>query len=157
MPRHAEADIPVLLADGPVAIDLLGGIEWMRCSVGQAWDGTTCTGEALHLSLVEAQEVIARLDARGDEEGSGWRLPSRDELERLVLRRETPPMIDLRIFPETLPEAYWTGEPNRFSKKNHWSVNFFTGQSYGRSFAFQPLAVRLVRERRRAPLGASGN
>lgn len=153
----ASAQVPRLLADGPVAIDLLGRVEWMRCTVGQTWDGTTCTGEPLRLSLAEAREIIARLEDRGDSAGAGWRLPTRDEFSRIIEKREEPPMIHPEIFPETPPESHWTSEPHALSSRHHWSVNFFTGHSYGRSMPEQPLVVRLVRDRTAAALGLTGN
>ena len=33
-----------------VVIDLKFGIEWLRCTVGQVWDGTGCTGKLIKLN-----------------------------------------------------------------------------------------------------------
>ena len=39
-----------------LVIDLQHGVEWMRCSVGQIWNGTDCEGVAVQLT----QEDVAR-------------------------------------------------------------------------------------------------
>ena len=41
-----------------LVIDLQHGVEWMRCSVGQIWNGTDCEGVAVQLT----QEDVARGD-----------------------------------------------------------------------------------------------
>ena len=44
------------MARDHLVVDLQHGVEWMRCSVGQIWNGTDCKGVALHLT----QEDVAR-------------------------------------------------------------------------------------------------
>ena len=39
-------------------IDLQNGVEWMRCSVGQVWNGSGCKGEALKLSQEDVSKAI---------------------------------------------------------------------------------------------------
>ena len=143
--QSVSAGTPRLMHKGPVAIDLLAKLEWMRCSVGQFWQDEICEGEALKLVLAHVPEVIARFETLDE---GGWRLPTRDELESLVYENDLPPMIRTETFPGTVSEAYWTSEPNFFNAKNHWVVNFYTGYSYGRVFPNQPQHVRLVRNRR---------
>ena len=146
MAGPAIADGPRLMHKGPIAIDLLGKLEWMRCSIGQFWEEETCKGEPVKLTLSQVPEVAARFE--GLDRG-GWRLPTRDELESLVSENDSPPMIKVKTFPMTPPEAYWTSEPNFFNARNHWVVNFYTGYSYGRVFPNQPQYVRLVRNRKK--------
>ena len=136
---------PRLMHKGPIAIDLLGKLEWMRCSVGQFWEEDTCKGESLKLTLAQVPEVLARFEML---DNGGWRLPTRDELESIVKENDSPPMINNETFPSTVPEAFWTSEPNFFNSRNHWIVNFYTGYSYGRVFPNQPQHVRLVRDRK---------
>ena len=64
-------------------IDLYTSTEWMRCSVGQRWNGETCTGKIIKLNHDQMEEV---LKLASEQLGSGWRLPSRKELESLVCR-----------------------------------------------------------------------
>ena len=65
-------------ADG-TAKDLETGLIWMRCSVGQEWNGKTCTGEAKAFNWEEAKAI--RLEFAGY---TDWRLPSIEELRTLV-------------------------------------------------------------------------
>ena len=125
-------------------IDLYTSTEWMRCSVGQRWNGETCTGKIINLNHGQMEEV---LKLASEQLGSGWRLPSRKELESLVCRNCEVPKINTEIFPNTDPVPYWTGERNKFAKRHFWSVNFYTGNTYGRFYPYQSLAVRLVRNR----------
>jgi hypothetical protein len=140
---NAQQDFRFLVR-GPIAIDLLGGVEWMRCSIGQVWVDGRCEGEVLRAPYASAAAVIERAAASS---GAGWRLPTLDELFRLVQMQETPPMIDNDIFPDTHLGSYWTSDENRFLAGNQWVVNFNTGYRHGRALHRQFFAFRLVRDR----------
>ena len=127
-----------------LVIDLRNGVEWMRCSVGQVWNGSDCEGEALQLTQEDAAKAII---IANEQLGQGWRLPSRAELETLVCNKCKPVKIELDSFPDTLAEPYWTGEINGFARRHIWTVNFMTGHTYGRFFPNQEVLVRLVRDR----------
>jgi hypothetical protein len=127
-----------------LVIDLQHGVEWMRCSVGQIWNGTDCKGAAVQLTQEDVARAIVIANAQL---GPGWRLPSRAELEGLVCKACAPVKIELDSFPNTLGEPYWTGEVNGFAPRHIWTVNFMTGHTYGRFFPTQEVLVRLVRDR----------
>jgi hypothetical protein len=127
-----------------LVIDLQHGVEWMRCSVGQIWNGTDCEGVAVQLTQEDVAKAIVIANAQL---GPGWRLPSRAELEGLVCKACAPVKIELDSFPNTLAEPYWTGEVNGFAPRHIWTVNFMTGHTYGRFFPTQQVLVRLVRDR----------
>ena len=146
MPATVVAEGPRLMHRGPIAIDLLGKLEWMRCSIGQFWEEETCKGKPVKLTLSQVPEVAARFEQLDD---GGWRLPTRDELEALVSDNEKPPMINLETFPNTPPDKYWTSKSNFLNPRNHWVVNFYTGYRYGRVFPNQSQYVRLVRNRKK--------
>ena len=127
-----------------IIIDLKSGVEWLRCSVGQRWNGTECIGEIVKLS----QQMTAQaIEIANEQLGGNWRLPTRKELEKLVCHECSIPKIDESFFPNTPAEPFWTGEQNEHSPRFFWSVNFFTGHTYGRFAPFQEIAVRLVRDR----------
>ena len=132
------------ITSGFSAIDLRSGVKWMRCSVGQQFKDGDCIGEIVKLNHEEITLAIAQANAQL---GGIWRLPTRKELEFLVCDTCSPVKIDKVVFPNTAAEPYWTGEENWISPKNIWTVNFMTGHSYGRFFAYQRLAVRLVQDR----------
>tara|TARA_B100001093_G_scaffold446077_1_gene450075 strand:- start:817 stop:1392 length:576 start_codon:yes stop_codon:yes gene_type:complete len=127
-----------------LVIDLQHGVEWMRCSVGQIWNGTDCEGAAVQLTQEDVARAIVIANAQL---GPGWRLPSRAELEGLVCKACAPVKIEFDSFPNTLREPYWTGEVNGFAPRHIWTVNFMTGHTYGRFFPTQEVLVRLVRDR----------
>ena len=89
-----------------LVIDLYTAIEWMRCSVGQRWNGETCNGKIINLNHDQMDEVIK---IAIEQLGSGWRLPTRKELESLVCKDCGIPKIEKDIFPNTDPVPYWTG------------------------------------------------
>ena len=132
------------LARGHLIIDLRSSVEWMRCSVGQRWNGKSCDGEIIRLNHHDVAKAIV---IANEQLGGSWRLPSREELEGLVCATCETVKIDSESFPQTMPEPYWTGEVNGFATRHFWSVNFMTGHTYGRFFPQQELAVRLVRDR----------
>ena len=126
-------------------IDLSKNIEWLRCSVGQQWNGDTCIGETL---LMNHQVIKEAINIANDQLGPSWRLPSLNELYSLVCKKcDKGKKFDQTIFPNTDPRAYWTGERNSMSKGSYWTVNFFTGHKFGRFYPEQEMAVRLVRDR----------
>lgn len=140
------------MARDHLVIDLRFSIEWLRCTVGQVWNGTTCVGDVVRL---DHDQIAIAISQAEEQLGEGWRLPTLDELEGLLCKEceklsysEPRPMIDGDIFPETVSEPYWTGQQNRLSRQHYFSVNFFNGWTYGRFLPTQPLAVRLVRDRK---------
>lgn len=127
-----------------LVIDLQHGVEWLRCSVGQVWNGETCEGKVITLDHDQIKIAITQAN---EQLGEGWRLPTRAELEGLICEPCGTPMIDAKTFPATAAEPYWTGEVNGMASRHYYSVNFFNGWTYGRFFPNQALAVRLVRDR----------
>ena len=132
------------IAKDHIVIDLRSGVEWLRCSVGQRWNGAQCVGEIVKLN----QEMsVKAIELANEQLGGNWRLPTRVELENIVCHECRHPKIDASIFPNTPAEPFWTGEQNQYSPRHIWSVNFFTGHTYGRFMPFQDLVIRLVRDR----------
>lgn len=98
--------------------------QWMRCSLGQTWDGETCRGEALRFTMEEAITEAEEMSFAGQ---SDWRLPTVNELKTLVycsserqmdfsgddtggscIGSYKRPTIDERLFPGNPPEWFWT-------------------------------------------------
>ena len=127
-----------------VVIDLRFGVEWLRCTVGQVWSGAACVGDIVELDHYEIAEAIKLANVQL---GGSWRLPTRKELEGLVCAECEGVKIDQTVFPNTDIAPYWTGQVNSFAPRYIWSVNFYTGHTFGRFVPNQKLAVRLVRDR----------
>ena len=129
---------------GYFIIDLKNKIEWMTCPVGMVWKGNTCIGEAKKFELKFIPEIIKL--ANNQLEGS-WRLPTRNELESLICLECEKVKINLKIFPKTPPEPFWTKDKNFWQPKFNWIVNFLNGNTFGRYPGYKPNYIRLVRDR----------
>lgn len=148
--------------DGTVSI---GNMFWMRCSLGQQWDGTTCTGNTLWYQRDDAQMMPGLMNAQGGFAGhSDWRLPTATELASLRVCSSgeanlryggtisahggttfqscdgdySSPTLDTNLFPETPGGPFWGGP---------WYINFKFG-SISSGNASDRAAVRLVRRGR---------
>ena len=129
---------------GYFVIDLKNKIEWMTCPVGMVWKGNTCSGIAKKYEFKFIPEIIKL--ANNQLEGS-WRLPTRNELESLICQKCQKVKINLKIFPKTPPEPFWTKDKNFWQPKFNWIVNFLNGNTFGRYPGYKPNYIRLVRDR----------
>ena len=119
-------------------------IEWMTCPVGMVWKVNTCIGEAKKFEFKFIPEI--KKLANKQLEGS-WRLPTRNELESLVCLECEKVKINLKIFPKTPPEPFWTKDKNYWQPQFNWIVNFLNGNTFGRYPGYKPNYIRLVRDR----------
>ena len=142
---NAPAKASEFISRDHLVIDLKYGVEWLRCSVGQVWNGEDCIGDIIKLNH---DEIAIAIEQANEQLGPTWRLPSKEELEGLVCESCERPKISAKYFPNTSAEPYWTGDSATLAPRHTWSVNFFTGHAYGRFFPYQRLAVRFVRDRR---------
>lgn len=160
----SKTDRYIVNQDGTV-YDKETNLVWMRCSIGQTWDGKTCNGKAQFFTWNEA--IKLKNNFAGN---SKWRLPTVGELDSLVFCSEgrTPsvlpingkydvstngtcktdyhqqPTIDLLAFPNT-PIAwwYWSSTPDAHNSENSWGFDFSNGYFYSRSND-ETFHVRLV-------------
>lgn len=134
-PAHAQARYSYS-ADGAEVSDAQTGLVWQRCSQGQSWSGSTCTGSASTYTHEQAL-TLAKTQPL-------WRLPNVKELSSLVDRSRSNPSIDATGFPATPPASFWSSSPYVGDASKAWPVNFSDGLVvYGpRSNASH---VRLVR------------
>lgn len=63
------------LADGSLVLDVVTGLEWQRCSVGQTWNGTTCEGDAELITWAVAKELTL---------AGGFVAPKNSQLQTLI-------------------------------------------------------------------------
>jgi hypothetical protein len=161
-PYHASTD-------GSMIWDEATGLVWARCSLGQKWDGSACTGE---VSLYDADEALAaalRINEaaklRGDDVND-WVVPTvrhlaqlrecssgtvgsvdlndnRGPVPRACNDRSEPPIIHQRAFPNTPVGNFWSTSEIA-SSGSVWYVDFDNGNVL-RSGRFYSYAVRLVR------------
>ncbi len=144
-------------------IDKRTGLQWMRCALGQQWDGKKCTQDAKRYTYAEANQQ--RLAFAGN---SDWRLPTRFELETLIFCRDgkdggrlgsdnsywlnscegshTAPAFSQAAFPYSAFDevGFWAWSPDTQNGHEAWNIHFVSGFSNanGKQSRFY---VRLVR------------
>lgn len=97
------------------------GLMWKRCSEGQSWTGTTCTGEVSGYSWQGALRYVRSMNTLGGFAGKkDWRLPNIKELQSIVEMQCTEPAANLKVFPATPSSlgtflSVFSGIPNELS------------------------------------------
>lgn len=142
-----------------VWLDSTTGVMWMRCSMGQTWTGTTCTGQAALYTWHDAQKKVAELNANGGYANyTDWSLPYVEELMSIVRcdkgfvkKVEIPsksgilknidaecrinstlPTINRSLFPKNPPAGFWSVTQG-VSDKDAWHMAFDDGFLYPNS------------------------
>ncbi len=69
------------LVKGGLVKGMLTGLMWMRCSLGQNWNGSICEGEVAEYEWKQALNVASDFSYTGY---SDWRVPTIKELNTLV-------------------------------------------------------------------------
>lgn len=147
---NAQTCNPGIVAEAPdsryeirtaTVLDKQTGLVWMRCALGQTWNGTGCTGTATVMVWQTALQAAENTVFAGKND---WRLPNQKELQSLVEPRCYDPAINTAIFPNTLANGFWSSSPRAYHCNYAWIVYFSNGfnnhHCTGSSFA-----VRLVR------------
>jgi hypothetical protein len=98
--------------DGTVS-DRRASITWMRCAVGQTWAQERCTGKAKLMTRNEASAEMEAFNQSGRYFNDDWRVPSLTELAYIAAHGCTPPRTDLRLFPDTPADFFWTSTARR--------------------------------------------
>jgi len=114
------------------------GLVWMRCSLGQSWNGSTCTGTTVianwQAALQLAQDINSGVSNADGDNAAGfagqtdWRLPNRKELASIVEERCWLPSINMTEFPAAPSGWYWSSSPHASGTLTAWIVQF----DYGR-------------------------
>jgi hypothetical protein len=116
-PLSAPTDRFVDNHDGTVT-DNSTHMMWMRCSMGQDWNGSACTKTPEAMAWQAAQDATLALNKQGGyAKHDDWRLPRIPELAAIVERQCADPRINIAVFPDTPAAYYWTAS-NRRGKNN---------------------------------------
>jgi hypothetical protein len=108
--------------NGAEATDNTTGLVWARCTAGKSWNGSTCVGEELPMTFLEALQY-----ARAQ---TGWRLPNVKELMSVVDHGCAEPALDPAVFPNHGAYFTWSTTPLPLSNGNDaWTVNLANGTS----------------------------
>lgn len=116
------------------------GLVWMRCALGQVWDGTNCQGEEKAYTYDEALKLPTRYAGYND-----WRLPNMHELRSIIELENYLPSINHDIFPNTPNNLFLSSSPSLGG--THYGSPWFVGFGDGIStdIPVANFAVRLVR------------
>ena len=117
--------------------DTQTGLIWQRCSLGQTWSGTSCTGTATTYNWTNALQTAKNM-------GNGWRVPNIKELDSLIEQACYSPSINETYFPNTANSYYWSSSPVASSSHKAWFIGFSFGDAadYPKNDSYY---VRLVR------------
>ena len=129
--------------DGTVT-DPTTGLTWMRCSMGQTWNGTNCVGAARTYTWSQATGLVGTVTFAGQ---SDWRLPNIRELLTTIDFGSYAPATDQTVFPSTsIGGYYWSNSGDaKHGFGYYWIAALGVGapwSTYGRSYDNY---VRLVR------------
>lgn len=156
--RFRAIDNPQINNDGTVTI---GQLMWMRCSLGQHWSGSTCTGNTSKHNWEEVMLLPGLMNGQGGFAGySDWRLPSINELATLrvcssgravgkaggsfrTCTGEPNTAIDTRLFPKSQGE-FWSSSPSPEYSYAALGINFGTAYVFDVDKT-NNYSVRLVR------------
>lgn len=132
------------------------GLMWMRCALGQSWNGTSCSGTTSALTWANALVTTKAVnDGTSDADGDGasgfaghtdWRVPNANELQSIAEYRCYSPSINESVFPNTSRSLHWSSTHYRnITPSSSLLVDFQTG---GVTWNIETYAarIRLVRD-----------
>lgn len=121
--------------------DLKTSLVWQRCSLGQTWSGSTCTGSATAMTW---QAGLTAARAAGSSGGFAWRVPNIKELASLPELACYNPAINATMFPATpTTNRYWSSS-SEGNPGFAWYVGFYHGDA-NYSIKINSYYIRLVR------------
>lgn len=128
----------VVGSGGSEVLDKQTGLIWQRCSLGQTWNGTTCTGTASTHTWTDAL-------AKAKAVGNGYRLPNIRELKSLTEKACFELAINITFFPNTSLGWYQSASPSGYGIDRVWQVDFRDGGADGMGYKYDGYHVRAVR------------
>lgn len=105
------------------------GLTWMRCAVGQSWDGKGCTGQQRMYTWAEAAAEVERLNQQGYAGHNDWRYPLIPELASIAERKCSFPRVNETVFPDTPQVLFWSGMERRGIPEEAYALDFGGGEA----------------------------
>lgn len=124
--------------------DLETKLSWMRCAVGQAWDGKMCNGEPQKLDWQQAMAHVKQINAKGVGGHNDWRMPMVPELASIVERQCFNPRMNSTVFPGAPSAIFWSSMEKMGTTDYAYTLDFGGGEAVATAKDHQG-AIRLVR------------
>lgn len=122
------------ILDNGTVQDKNTGLIWMRCAVGQTWDGKTCRGSAQLFSWDQAQLLTQQRAQQGAQQENfarfNWRLATVKEFSSIVELQCENPAINADVFPNTPSFHFWTATAFSNKAQSHWLIQFQYGENH---------------------------
>jgi len=130
---------------GALVFDRTTRLTWLRCGHGQRLRDDRCVGALALLTPDEAAQAARKA-------GTGWRVPTVDELASLVTKQCTPPMLNRRVFPDVREisegkAGFWSSSRDRDLPMLTYNVDFIA-PALDANTSGVTMGVRLVRSGR---------
>lgn len=132
------------LNDNGTVLDKTTGLTWMRCALGQRWDGATCTGAATRYTWPDTDWVKDTINLEGYANHADWRVPVVPELASIVEIGCVDRRVNLTVFPATPSVAFWSSMEKPGSQDYAYALDFGAGGAAPMLKSNQG-ALRLVR------------
>ena len=127
--------------DGTVT-DPTSGLIWMRCAVGQTWNGSSCAGIADTYTHDKAMALEGKLTFAA---AADWRVPSvRELLSTVDHAGEYGATVNAAVFPNSQSSHFWSSTLRIGNSGLAWFVDF-NGGSTSTALRTKAYNVRLVR------------
>lgn len=120
------------------------GLTWMRCAIGQHWDGKTCEGVPSTVSWDNAAGSPQKVNQSQFGGHNDWRLPVVPELASIVELQCFQPRVNTEVFPATPSLAFWSSMEKRGAKNYAYTLNFGGGEAVP-TLKTESGSIRLVR------------
>ena len=129
--------------DGTVS-DLNTGLTWMRCALGQTWDGTACIGTAKKHSLTSNLSLNSELFPPNQ----GWNLPTITQFKAVIKNIKKASSDGIEFF-SNLPRGrfFWTKSRHTNGLSCVYAIKYPDGNTESRRYSDTAFAL-LVRESR---------
>jgi hypothetical protein len=106
--------------------DTKTGLIWQRCSLGQTWSGSTCTGNAGAWTWSGAL-TAARME--NSISAYSWRVPNAKELASLAELACNNPATNIEMFPVTPMGGHWSSSTFADNRAYAWFFKFDYGSN----------------------------
>jgi hypothetical protein len=128
IPKTTPDEVFILYDDGTV-IHQTTGLMWMRCMLGQTWDGANCSGSAQSYDWQNALQAVTGYAFAGYND---WRLPNKNELASIMEEACSVPTINTLAFPNASTPHVWSSSSSAADSKSAWAASFNSGRvGYG--------------------------